>query len=97
MKTLIYFLVLTFISLCSFDQKLPVPAYKLATKETVNLFRFLHSLQKNGVMYGHQDDLMYGSTRWYDKDRSDTKDFTDDYRAVAGFKLVLIEYGNDRS
>lgn len=30
-------------------------------------------------MYGHQDDLMYGSNWWYEKDRSDTRDFTGGY------------------
>jgi mannan endo-1,4-beta-mannosidase len=48
-------------------------------------------------MYGHQDDLMYGSTWWYVKDRSDTKDFTGDYPAVAGFELGHLELGDERS
>jgi mannan endo-1,4-beta-mannosidase len=49
------------------------------------------------VMYGHQDDLMYGRTWWYEKDRSDTKDFTGDYPAVAGFELGHLELGHERS
>jgi mannan endo-1,4-beta-mannosidase len=97
MKYLNFLLILTFISLFSFGQKLPVPADKKATKETVSLFRSLYSLQNKGVMYGHQDDLMYGSTWWYEKDRSDTKDFTGDYPAVAGFELGHLELGNERS
>ncbi len=75
----------------------PKPADPNATKETVSLFRSLYRLQDKGVMYGHQDDLMYGSTWWYEKDRSDTKDFTGDYPAVAGFELGHIELGNERS
>jgi mannan endo-1,4-beta-mannosidase len=40
---------------------------------------------------------MYGNTWWYEKDRSDTKDFTGDYPAVAGFELGHLELGNERS
>ena len=76
--------------------KLPSPADKLATKETVTLFRSLYKLQNEGVMYGHQDDLMYGRTWWYEKNRSDTKDFTGDYPAVAGFELGHLELGDER-
>jgi mannan endo-1,4-beta-mannosidase len=69
----------------------------MATKETITLFRSLYKLQNEGVMYGHQDDLMYGRTWWYEKDRSDTKDFTGDYPAVAGFELGHLELGDERS
>jgi mannan endo-1,4-beta-mannosidase len=79
------------------SQKLPSPSDKKATKETVALFRSLLELQKQGIMYGHQDDLMYGSAWWYQKDRSDTKDFTGDYPAVAGFELGHLELGMERS
>lgn len=48
-------------------------------------------------MYGHQDDLMYGYSWWHEKDRSDTKDLTGDYPAVAGFELGHVELGDDRS
>jgi mannan endo-1,4-beta-mannosidase len=85
------------LSLSVSGQGLPVPADKKATKETVNLFRSLYVLKNKGVMYGHQDDLMYGYTWWYEKDRSDTKDFTGDYPAVAGFELGHIELGDERS
>ena len=77
--------------------KSPSPADRLATNETVTLFRSLYKLQNEGVMYGHQDDLMYGRTWWYEKDRSDTKDFTGDYPAVAGFELGHLELGDERS
>jgi mannan endo-1,4-beta-mannosidase len=97
MKNLNLLLPLTIIALCSFSEKLPVPADKKATKETVKLFQLLYELQNKGLMYGHQDDLMYGSTWWYEKDRSDTRDFTGDYPAVAGFELGHLELGNERS
>lgn len=48
-------------------------------------------------MFGHQDDLMYGYSWWYEKDRSDTKEATGDYPAVAGFELGHLELGAGRS
>ena len=97
MKNFNVLLLVAFISLCSFKGKSPMPADNKATKETVRLFHSLYKLQNKGIMYGHQDDLMYGSKWWYEKDRSDTKDFTGDYPAVAGFELGGIELGNERS
>ena len=97
MKKIHFLLFLIIIAICSCSEKLPVPADKKATKETVTLFRSLYELQNVGVMYGHQDDLMYGMKWWYEKDRSDTKDFTGDYPAVAGFELGHLELGNERS
>lgn len=91
------FLLLAFLVVYPSYGKQPSPADKKATKETVVLFRSLYNLQNKGVMYGHQDDLMYGSTWWYVKDRSDTKEFTGDYPAVAGFELGHLELGNERS
>jgi mannan endo-1,4-beta-mannosidase len=90
-------LFLSFVLLCSFKGKGPFPADKKATKETIRLYQSLFKLQNKGIMYGHQDDLMYGSSWWYEKDRSDTKDFTGDYPAVAGFELGHLELGNERS
>jgi mannan endo-1,4-beta-mannosidase len=90
-------LLLLAIVLFSSCERSPSPADKKATKETITLFRSLYKLQNQGVMYGHQDDLMYGRTWWYEKDRSDTKDFTGDYPAVAGFELGHLELGNERS
>jgi mannan endo-1,4-beta-mannosidase len=97
MKSLFSLLLLGCIAVCPSYGKKPSPADKKATKETVNLFRSLYNLQNNGIMYGHQDDLMYGGTWWYVKDRSDTKDFTGDYPAVAGFELGHLELGDERS
>ena len=97
MKTLNLTLILTSIALCSFGQKLPVPADKKATKETIILFQSLNALKNEGIMYGHQDDLMYGYNWWYEKGRSDTKDITGDYPAVAGFELGHLELGDKRS
>jgi len=97
MKIINPLLALAVLLTCSSFKKMPEPADKKATKETVNLYRSLCKLQNKGVMFGHQDDLMYGSTWWYEKDRSDTKDFTGDYPSVAGFELGHLELGNERS
>src|SRR5664279_718059 len=97
MKTLRLAVIFMAFALCSFGQKLPVPADKKATKETTALFQSLFELKNKGVMYGHQDDLMYGYSWWHEKDRSDTKDAVGDYPAVAGFELGHIELGSDRS
>jgi mannan endo-1,4-beta-mannosidase len=97
MKTLNLITVLILLTLCSFGQKLPLPADKKATKETILLFQSLYELKNKGIMYGHQDDLMYGYRWWYEKDRSDTKDAVGDYPAVAGFELGHLELGNERS
>lgn len=97
MKKLIFFLTFALLGFSGFSKKLPVPADKKATHEAVVLFQSMLKLQQKGIMYGHQDDLMYGRTWWYEKDRSDTKDFTGDYPAIAGFELGNIELGNERS
>jgi mannan endo-1,4-beta-mannosidase len=97
MKTTLITIIIALYTLSCSGQKLPVPADKKATKETVRLFQSLYNLKNKGIMYGHQDDLMYGYTWWYEKDRSDTKAVTGDYPAVAGFELGHIELGNERS
>lgn len=73
------------------------PADKKATPEAVALYNKLMKLQKKGIMYGHQDDLMYGYGWWYEKDRSDVKELTGDYPGVAGFEMGHIELGKERS
>jgi mannan endo-1,4-beta-mannosidase len=55
------------------------------------------ALEDKGVMYGHQDDLMYGTSWWYEENRSDVKEATGDYPGVAGFELGEIEKGGERS
>lgn len=70
------------------------PSDSKATPAAKELFTRLMALQKKGVMYGHQDDLMYGHKWWYEKDRSDIKEMVGDYPAVAGFELGHIELGN---
>ena len=59
MKSLTAFFLVTGLVISVSYAKDPSPADKKATKETVNLFRSLYRLQNKGIMYGHQDDLMY--------------------------------------
>lgn len=51
------------------------------------LIKRLVKLQKKGVMVGHQDDPVYGTTWKWDKGRSDVKDVCGEYPAVMGFEL----------
>jgi len=97
MKTIILTCILASLSAGSFSQSLPGPSDKKATKETVALFRSLYNMKNEGIMYGHQDDLMYGYSWWNEKDRSDTRELVGDYPAVAGFELGHIELGSDHS
>lgn len=73
------------------------PADPEATPEAQALFLRLKNIQKKGIMYGHQDDLMCGHSWWNEPGRSDTKDAVGDYPAVAGFELGELELGNSRS
>ncbi|MBO4499938.1 MAG: hypothetical protein J5732_06760 [Bacteroidaceae bacterium] len=73
------------------------PSDPEATLEARLLFSRLMKLQKEGCMYGHQDDLMYGYHWWYDEGKSDTRELTGDYPAVAGFELGWIELGEKES
>jgi len=68
-----------------------------ASPEAAAMFTRLMKLQDKGVMYGHQDDLMYGYTWWYEPGRSDVKETVGDYPAVVGFELGEIETGRERS
>jgi mannan endo-1,4-beta-mannosidase len=90
---LMFFCILT----CQVQAGISSPADPQATPEAIKLFQRLMNLQKKGVMYGHQDDLMYGYTWWYEKDRSDVRDLTGDYPAVAGFELGHLELERERS
>ena len=57
----------------------------------------LASLQKQGVMVGHQDDPVYGCSWKWDKGRSDVKEVCGDYPAIMGFDLGHLELGSDKN
>ena len=61
------------------------------------LIERLDTLLQKGIMYGHQDDPMYGLTWEYDKDSSDVKNVCGDYPAIMGFDLGGIEMGDAKN
>lgn len=92
MKTLIILFLLVASLIGNAAQ--PVPSDPKATPEAVQLFQKMMKLQHQGMMFGHQDDMAYG-TNWYnDLGRSDVKDVCGDYPAVIGWELGHLELGN---
>ena len=74
-----------------------VPSDAKATRETVQLYQKMLKLHPKGMMFGHQDDLPYG-TNWYDVEgRSDVKEVCGDYPAIFGWELGHLELGHDFS
>ncbi len=63
---------------------------KVATPASV-LQKRLQKLQKRGIMVGHQDDTMYGTTWKWEEGKSDVLLTVDDYPAVMGFDLGRLE------
>ena len=76
----------------SYSSNENLPSDKLATKETVNLYKNLKKLLNKGVMFGHQDDLAYGVNWKYVAGKSDVQDVVGDYPAVYGWELGNIEH-----
>ena len=61
------------------------------------LIERLAKIQKQGYMYGHQDDPFYGITWDWEQGRSDTKELVGDYPGVMGFDLGGIEVGDKKN
>ena len=51
----------------------------------------LEKLQQKGIMFGHQDSPVYGTTWKWDEGKSDVLLVAGDYPAVMGFDLGKIE------
>ena len=60
---------------------------KTHTTPASQLLGRLKKLQKRGIMLGHQDDPVYGTTWKWDEGKSDVLLITGDYPAVMGFDL----------
>ena len=92
MKTPLSLLLICYISIATQAIK-PFPSDQKATTEAVRLFRLMMASQHNGLMFGHQDAMAYG-TKWYSEEgRSDVKDVCGDYPAVCGWELGHLELG----
>ena len=63
-----------------------------ATAETKALYANLKRVSKQGVMFGHQDDLAYGVNWKYEPGRSDVRDVVGEYPAVFGWDMARIEF-----
>lgn len=74
----------------------PTIANPNATTETKNLHERMVQLMKRGIMYGHQDDLVYGHT-WKTEGVSDVKQVTGDFPAVFGWEIGDLELGKSYS
>ena len=70
---------------------------KLATPETRALFKNLYRLSGEKILFGHQDDPVYGVGWKYEAGRSDIRDVTGEFPAVYGFDLGRIELGQDHN
>ena len=68
-----------------------------ATPKTVALYRSLKNLAGNALLFGHQDDLAYGSTWWAEPGRSDVREVAGAYPAVFGWDLGRIELGSPQN
>jgi uncharacterized membrane protein YhhN len=62
-----------------------------ATLRTKKLYSNLFRVMQKGVMFGHQDDLSYGTGWMLEQGRSDVHTVTNDYPALIGFDLGHIE------
>lgn len=62
-------------------------------EERLLLKEFLHTTINNGIMIGHQDDLIYGNDWFAREGWSDIKKISGDYPAITGFNISKIETG----
>lgn len=68
-----------------------------ATPEAQILYRNLHKLQQNKVMFGHQDALAYGVGWKYEAGRSDIKSLVNDLPGIYGWDIGGIENASDKN
>ena len=97
MKKLLLFLsVVPQLAGCA-DTSEPHPCDPLATKETRALYAALFRTARCGILFGHQDDALYGHDWRFEPGRSDVRDCCGDYPAVFGWELGGMELGAERS
>ena len=66
-------------------------AYAQCCTPAKQMMKRLQMLQEKGIMLGHQDDPVYGTTWKWDEGKSDVLLTTGDYPAVMGFDLGKLE------
>ena len=67
-----------------------IPIDKNATTKTKALYVNLQSISKEGVLFGHQDDVAYGVGWKAEKGRSDVKEVCGSYPALYGWDVSKI-------
>ncbi|GHT19717.1 mannan endo-1,4-beta-mannosidase [Bacteroidia bacterium] len=63
--------------------------------EAIALRNELQNIAKQGFMFGHHDDLMYGIGWWGDSARSDVQSVCGDYPAIFSFDVGDLEHGSE--
>jgi mannan endo-1,4-beta-mannosidase len=61
-----------------------------ATPQTIALYKNLHTLSQNHILFGHQHATEYGHGWSGDKDRSDVKSVTGSHPAVIGVDFMTL-------
>lgn len=87
---LINFIIVIFFSACNSNTKNVSEIKRELSNETIEFSNRLKSLVNKGIMYGHQDDIIYGHS-WKTEGESDVKQVTGDYPAVFGWELGHVE------
>lgn len=81
---------------CNNKPATPLPANLSATPEAKALYSKMWTLIDKGIMFAHQDDILYG-VEWKTDGVSDVKQVADDYPAVFGWEIGDLELGNSHS
>lgn len=84
------FLLLAFYGLAGCNER-NIPCDPRAEQRVHDLYTRLTALKDEGVMIGHQDDLMYGHSWEYEDGRSDIMEVCGSYPAVMGWDLGGLE------
>ena len=61
------------------------------------LLKRLEKIQEKGIMLGHHDDPVYGTTWKWEEGRSDILETAGDYPAIMEFDLGGLELGWDKN
>lgn len=96
-RILLLSLVMPLLSACGGTTQLPGPCDARATAETRALYAGLFRWAEHGILFGHQDDALYGHAWSYEPGRSDVRECCGDYPAVFGWEIGGLELGAERS